>query len=78
MTIEEMWQKANETRKVAKSLQHRLQDITDLDERKLLAQQMNELFAQAKSLRDEVKYRRGMDESIEREFLCLQAHLEDD
>ena len=78
MTIEQMWQKGNDARREAKALQRKLQTITDPDERKMLSQQMNELFALAKSLRDEAKHRHYQEESIEREFLNLQANLEDD
>ena len=38
---------------------------------------MNELFAEASSLRDEVKQRHYMDESIERDFRCIETDLED-
>lgn len=78
MTIEQMRQKASEARKEAKVLQRKLQTTTDLEERKQLAQQVNDLFALAKSLRDEAKHRHYQEESIEREFLSLQANLEDD
>ena len=78
MTIEEMWQKGNEARREAKALQRKLQTITDPEERKQLSRQMNELFALAKSLRDEAKHRHYQEESIEREFLNLQVNLEDD
>lgn len=77
MTIEEMRQKANEARQAAKALQQKLQTTTDPDERKRMAQQMNELFAEAKSLRDEAKHRHYMDESIERDFRCLEENLEE-
>ena len=78
MTIEQMWQKSSEARQQAKTLQRNLQTITDPDERKQMAQQMNDLFALAKSLKDEAKHRHYQEESIEREFLNLQANLEDD
>ncbi len=39
---------------------------------------MNELFNEASQLRNEAKYRHGMEESIEREFLSIHANLEDD
>ena len=78
MTIEQMWQKGNEVRREARTLHQKLQTITDPDERKQLSQQMNELFALAKSLRDEAKHRHYQEESIEREFLNLQVNLEDD
>jgi hypothetical protein len=38
---------------------------------------MNELFAEASSLRDEAKHRYYLDESIERGFRCMEADLED-
>ena len=78
MTIEQMWQKGSEVRREAKALQRKLQTITDIEERKQLARQMNELFALAKSLRDEAKHRHYQEESIEREFTNMNAHLEDD
>ena len=77
MTIEQMQQRASEARHAAKALQRELQTMTDPDERKQMAQQMNELFAQAKSLRDEAKHRHYMDESIERDFRLIEADLED-
>lgn len=78
MTIEQMRLKASEARKEAKVLQQRLQTATDLEERKQLARQMNELFALAKSLRDEAKHRHYQEESIEREFISMNTDLEDD
>ena len=78
MNKEQMRQKANEARHVAKALQRQLQTITDPEERKQLSRQMNELFALAKSLRDEAKHRYFLEESIEREFLGINADLEDD
>ena len=77
MTIEQMWQKSNEARREAKTLQRKLQTITDPDERKQMAQQMNDLFALAKSLKDEAKHRHYQDESIEREFLSMNSDMED-
>ena len=77
MTIEQMWKKSSEARRQAKTLQRNLQTITDPDERKQMAQQMNNLFALAKSLKDEAKQRHYQEESIEREFLSLKANLED-
>ena len=78
MTIEQMRQKASEARREAKALQRKLQVITDTDERKKLARQMNELFALAKALRDEAKHRHYQEESIEREFVSMNTDLEDD
>jgi len=75
-----MWsnmnKQASEIRKEAKDLQRRLQSVTDPEERKLLARQMNDLFAQAASLKKEAKYQHYQEESIEREFLSLKANLE--
>ena len=73
-----MRQKANEARHVAKALQRQLQTITDPEERKQLSRQMNDLFALAKLLRDEAKHRHSLEESIEREFVSMNADLEDD
>jgi hypothetical protein len=78
MTKEEMWQKGNEARKAAKALQRKLQTVSDPDERKQLARQMNDLFAEASSLRNEAKNRQSLEESIEREFIGMAADLEDD
>ena len=77
MTIEEMHQKSSEARKAAKALQQKLQTVTDPVERKQLARRMNELFAEAGSLKDEAKHRHYLDESIERDFRCMEADLED-
>ena len=73
-----MQQRASEAQQEAKALQQKLQTITDPDERKQMARQMNNLFAQAKSLRDEAKHLHYQEESIEREFLSLKANLEND
>ena len=78
MTKEEMWQKGNEARKAAKALQRKLQTVSDPDERKQLARQMNDLFAESSSLRNEAKNRHALEESIEREFIGMAADLEDD
>ena len=78
MTIEQMWQKASEVRKAAKALQQKLQTVTNPVERRQLARQMNELFNQASALRNETKHRHYQEESIEREFLGMNADLEDD
>ena len=78
MTKEEMWQKGNEARKAAQALQRKLQTVTDPDERKQLARQMNDLFAEASSLRNEAKNRHALEESIEREFIGMAADMEDD
>ena len=78
MTKEEMWQKGNEARKAAKALQRKLQTVSDPDERKQLARQTNDLFAEASSLRNEEKNRQSLEESIEREFIGMAADLEDD
>ena len=78
MTIEQMWQKGNEARREAKALQRKLQVITDTDERKQLARQMNDLFNQASALRNEAKNRHWYEESIKREFISMNTDLEDD
>ena len=78
MTIEQMWQKGNEARRKAKALQRKLQTITDIEERKQLARQMNDLFNQASALRNEAKHRHYQEESIEREFVSMNTDLEDD
>ena len=77
MTQEQMRQKASEARREAKALQKKLQTVTDPEERKVIARQMNELFAQAASLRDEAKHRHYQAESIERDFRCMETDLED-
>lgn len=71
MTIEQMRQRSAEARRIAKELQRQLQGITDAEERKLLSQQMNHLFVEAKELMDKVKFQRGMAASIERELSTL-------
>ena len=77
MTIEEMRQKGSEARKAAKALQQKLQTVTDPEERKQLARQMNDLFAQASQLMKEAKNNRRLEESIEREFNSMGAYLSD-
>ena len=77
MTQEQMRQKASEARREAKALQKKMQTVTDSEERKVIARQMNELFAQAASLRDEAKRRHYQAESIERDFRCMETNLED-
>jgi uncharacterized coiled-coil DUF342 family protein len=77
MSIEQIRQKASEVHMAAKALQRELQTTTDPDERKRMAQQMNELFAQAKSLKEEAKLHYLMNKSIERDFRCLETDLED-
>lgn len=66
---------AREIRKEAKAMQQRLQSVTDPEERKQLARQMNDLFVQAARLRKEAKHQYYLEESIEREFLSLKADL---
>lgn len=78
MTIEQMRQRSAEARRAAKELQRRLPSIKNTEERKLLSQQMNALFNEASLLRNKAQFRHGMEESIEREFLSIQANLEDD
>ena len=48
-----------------------LQDITDPEQRKQLSRLMNDLFAEAKKLMDEVKAQRGWEASVERELNSL-------
>ena len=76
--IEELHQKASEARNAAKALQRKLQEATDPEERKQLARQMNDLFNEACRLKNEAKHRHDMEECIEREFINIQANLEDD
>ena len=71
MNTEQMRQKARDIRKAAKELQRKMQEVTAPEERKQLARRMNELFAEASSLRDEAKHRYYLDESIERDFRCI-------
>ncbi len=77
LTIEQIRQQACDIRKAAKELQRKMQEVTDPEERKQLARRMNELFAKASSLRDEAKHRHFLDESIERDFHCMETDLED-
>ena len=68
-----MRQKASEARREAKALLRKLQTITDPDERKQVARQINDLFNQASQLRNEAKLRYDYAASIEREFISLGA-----
>ena len=77
LTIEQIRQQARDIRKAAKELQRKMQEVTAPEERKQLARRMNELFAEASSLRDEAKHRYYLDESIERDFRCIETDLED-
>ena len=77
LTIEQIRQRARDIRKAAKELQRKMQEVTAPEERKQLARRMNELFAEASSLRDEAKHRYYLDESIERDFRCIETDLED-
>ena len=77
MNTEQLRQKARDIRKAAKELQRKMQEVTAPEERKQLARRMNELFAEASSLRDEAKHRHYLDESIERDFRCIETGLED-
>ena len=76
LTTEQIRQRARDMRKAAKELQRKMQEVTAPEERKQLARRMNELFAEASSLRDEAKHRHYMDESIERDFRCIETDLE--
>ena len=78
MNKEQMRQKSNEARKAAKALQQQLMTVTDPEERKQLSRQINDLFTQASVLRNEAKQCYRLEESIEREFNSIQAHLEED
>ena len=76
LTTEQIRQRARDMRKAAKELQRKMQEVTAPEKRKQLARRMNELFAEASSLRDEAKHRHYMDESIERDFRCIETDLE--
>ena len=77
MTQEQMRQRASEARREAKALQKKLQTVTDPEERKVLARQMSDLFAQAASLKEEAKHLYYQAQSIERDFRCMETNLED-
>ena len=77
LTREEMWKKRNEARLEAKALQRKLKTITDPVERKQVARQMNELFAEARKWSDEVKSGNEWDRCIEREFNLMESEMED-
>ena len=77
MNTEQIRQKARDIRKAAKELQRKMQEVTASEDRKQLARRINELFAEAGSLRDEAKHRHYLDESIERDFRCVETDLED-
>ena len=77
LTIERLRQQAHDMRKAAKELQRKMQEVTDPEERKQMAHRMNELFTEASSLKDEAKHRHYLDESIERDFRCIETDLED-
>lgn len=68
MTKEEKRQKSVEARKLALDLRRQLKIITDPELRKQLSRQMNDLFAEAKRLMDEVKAQRGWEASVDREL----------
>ena len=73
MTIEEKRQESAEARRMALDLHRQLQDITNPEQRKQLSRQMNDLFAEAKKLMDEVKAQRGWEVSVERELNSMEA-----
>lgn len=75
MTSEEMRQKSCEARRAAKALQQKLQTVTDSKERKQLARQINDLFNQASTLRNEAKHRHWFEQSVKREFISIAADL---
>lgn len=73
-----MRQESSKARKKAKELQQKLKTISDPVERKQLARQMNDLYAQARMLKNEAKLRHDYEKSIEREFISIKANLEED
>lgn len=77
LTTEQIRQSARDMRKAAKELQRKMQEVTDPEEQKQLVRRMNELFAEAGSLRNEAKHRHYLDESIEKDFRCIETDLED-
>ena len=77
LTIEQLRWQARDIRKAAKELRRKMQEVTAPEERKQLARRINELFSEASSLRDEAKHRHYLDESIERDFRCIETDLED-
>lgn len=77
MNTEQLRQQARDIRKAAKELQRKMQEVTDPEEQKQLVRRMNELFAEASSLRNEAQHRYYLDESIERDFRCIETGLED-
>lgn len=76
MNTEQLRQQARDIRKAAKELQRKMQEVTDPEEQKQLVRRMNELFAEASSLRNEAQHRYYLDESIERDFRCIETGLE--
>ena len=78
LTIEQLRQQARDIRKAAKELRRKMQEVTDPEERKQLARQMNDLFTQASELRNEAKHRHWFEQSIEREFISIKADLDED
>ncbi len=67
MTTEEMFQKAQEARTIAKSLQQKQKMETDSVVKKQLAKQINDLFAEARQWENQARLGR----CIEREFITL-------
>ena len=78
LTIEQMQQKSANARKVIKEMERWLQITEDPEKRKNLARAINIMYARAKKWRDEAKRCQTMAESIEREFKCIEANLDDD
>ncbi len=74
MTIEQMRHRASEARREAKTLRQKLQTVTDADERKQIARQMNDLFVEAASLRSKVKHHYWQAESVERELINIMNY----
>ena len=78
MNMEQLKQKSIVARETAKELQQKLRTITNPEDRKQLLRQINDLFTQASTWRNEAKHRHYLEESIEREFNSIQADLEED
>ena len=77
MTTEQMRQNASEAKKAAKTLQQKLKTVTDTEERKQLARQMNDLFTQASVLRNKAKHYHWFKQSVEREFISIAEDMYD-
>jgi len=73
MTSKEMMMKGKELRMAAKDLQRKILMKTDPEERKEMARKMQEMFNEAKLLRDKAKNQHWFDTSMEQEFLNAEA-----